>query len=88
MWKNRSPKTVVPETSVEVARARVVEIEDEMERIADLAHQMGADPTADLMDLELELQEAEEEYWRAVDMETEAAIAEVEAAMEKGLDLW
>jgi hypothetical protein len=79
MWKNRSPKTVVPETDVEHCRAYMVEIETEIERLADLAHQMGVELNDDeVYELELELRRAEELYWEAVDRATNDALMEIE----------
>ena len=85
MWKNRPRISVSYDMTnpVEAARARLIQLEDELEDL--IAN--GA-PDWEIEEYAIAIEDAEYTYWDLVDLETDAAIAEVEDAMEEGLDLW
>jgi len=85
MFANRSRKTVVPSTPLEKSWFRIEDLEDELEELLE-----SGEPE-DSSTVELIAGEIEEEYQRyydLVDVETDAALAEVEDLMERGISVW
>ena len=85
MFRNRDSRTVVPMTDLEKARFYLVSLEDELQELLDSGE---PEDSPDVEHLAQAIEEAEALYWEYVDLETDAAIAEVEDAMERGIDLW
>lgn len=70
--------------AVEVARAHLVEMEEMLS--AEMAEDV---PCKDeLRQIRAGIEEADHDYWEAVDAEVGAELSQIEDSMEKGMDLW
>ena len=84
MFPNRPRMTVVDITPLQKAQTFMENLHLELDELLD----SGEPNDSEIEMYALAITDAEDEYERLVDLETDAALSECEDLMEKGLDLW